>query len=207
MLSAPYLTDLTDAAWALVKPVLPAARHGGRPRTTDPKRCEQAANGACSRIIFRPGARSTITFDAGRILVSGCGCTVPFMRFCCTCVGQNRVMTSHRRKIRNPLFAKRWFADEVIILCVRLYLRYKLSYRDLARIMAELGTFIAPCTILRWVIHYTPDFVRSWRRYQKPVGDSWRCDETYVKVGGRWMYLYRAVDQYGKTVESHRSQT
>ena len=65
----------------------------------------------------------------------------------------------------------------------------------------------APCTILRWVIHYTPDFVRSWRRYQKPVGDSWRCDETYVKVGARSMYLYRAADQYGNTVESHLSRT
>ena len=60
---------------------------------------------------------------------------------------------------------------------------------------------------LRWVIHYTPDFVRSWRRYQKPVGDSWRCDETYVKVGARSMYLYRAADQYGNIVESHLSRT
>jgi transposase-like protein len=116
-------------------------------------------------------------------------------------------MALGRRKARNPLFRKRWFQDDTIILAVRWYLRYKLSYRDLAAILAELGTFVAPCTILRWVVRYSPDFAHYWRQFQKPVGRSWRCDETYIKVGGRWMFLYRAVDQHGNTVEFHLSRT
>jgi transposase-like protein len=83
---------------------------------------------------------------------------------------------------------------------------FKLSYRDLAQVMGELGVRIAPCTILRWVIRYAVPFAEHWRQFQKPVGRSWRCDETYVKVGGRWMYLLRAVDERGSTVESHLSR-
>ncbi len=59
----------------------------------------------------------------------------------------------------------------------------------------------------RWVIRYSVELTECCRQYEKPVGRSWRCDETYIKVGGRWMYLYRAVDQHGKTVESHLSRT
>src|SRR4051794_18705871 len=113
----------------------------------------------------------------------------------------------YRRKRRNSVFAKRWFADDVIILCVRWYLRFKLSYRDLAPIMGELGVLVAPCTILRWVIRYSAEFAQRWRAYAKPVGRSWRADETYIKVGGEWMYLYRAVDERGRTVESQLSRT
>jgi transposase-like protein len=98
-------------------------------------------------------------------------------------------MAYRRPKIRNPLFAKRWFSDDIIVRCVRWYLRYKLSYRDLAEIMSELGISVAPCTILRWVVGYSAAFAQYWRCYKKPVGRSWRCDETYIKVGGRWMYL------------------
>ena len=113
----------------------------------------------------------------------------------------------HRcRKTRNPLFAKRWFSDEIIILSVRWYLRFKLSYRDLAQILGELGVSVAPCTILRWVIRYSVEFAELWRRFEKTVGRSWRCDETYIKVGGQWAYLYRAVDERGRTVESYLSR-
>jgi transposase-like protein len=116
-------------------------------------------------------------------------------------------MARHRRKARNLLFRKRWFADDTIIQCVNWYLRFKLSYRDLAQIMGQLGVSVAPCTILRWVIRYSVEFAESMRPFEKPVGRSWRCDETYILVGGRWMYLYRAVDERGKTVESHLSRT
>jgi transposase-like protein len=116
-------------------------------------------------------------------------------------------MTRRRRNARNPLFRKRWFADDTIIQCVNWYLRFKLSYRDLALMMGQLGVSVAPCTILRWVIRYSVDFAESMRPFEKPVGRSWRCDETYIRVGGRWMYLYRAVDERGKTVESHLSRT
>src|SRR5580698_730334 len=111
------------------------------------------------------------------------------------------------RRRRDPIFAKRQFADEVILLCVRWYLRFKLSYRDLSRIMYELGIAVAPCTILRWVVRYSIELTHRCQQYQKPVGRSWRADETYVRVSDRWMYLYRAVDERGYTVASHLSRT
>lgn len=106
---------------------------------------------------------------------------------------------AHRRRVsRNPLFRKRWFADDSIIQCVHWYLRFKVSYRDLSEIVRQLGVSVAPSTILRWVIRYAVDFAESMRPLEKQVGRSWRCDETYIKVGGRWMYLYRAVDERGQ---------
>ena len=65
---------------------------------------------------------------------------------------------------------------------------------------------MAHTTILRWVQHYTPEFEKRWRRYARPVGGSWRCDETYIKVKGSWMYLYRAVDEAGQTVDFYLSR-
>ncbi len=108
---------------------------------------------------------------------------------------------------RNPLFTKRWFADEVIITCVRWYLRFRLSYRDLASIAAELGIAVSPSTILRWVVRYTGEFVSRWSPFELVVGRSWRADETYIKVKGVWMFLYRAVDAHGRTVASYLSRT
>ena len=95
----------------------------------------------------------------------------------------------------------------MIIRCVTWYLRFKLSYRDLAAIMGELGVWVAPSTILRWVIRYSVEFAESWCGSECAVGGSWRCDETYIRIKGRWMYLYRAVDERGRTVESHLSRT
>jgi transposase-like protein len=103
-----------------------------------------------------------------------------------------------RQQGRNPLFCERWFPDGVIILCVRWYLRFRLSYRDLSSIVAEMGVAVAPSTILRWVIRYTEEFVRRWDMFELVVGRSWRADETYIKVKGGWVYLYRAVDEPGK---------
>jgi transposase-like protein len=84
---------------------------------------------------------------------------------------------------------------------VRWYLRYKLSYRDLVEMMAERGLPVAHTTILRWVRRYAQDFDKSWSRFAVPAGTSWRVDETYVRIRGRWAYLYRAVDASGKTVD------
>jgi len=64
---------------------------------------------------------------------------------------------------------------------------HPLSYRDLAELARELGVSVAPSTILRWVIRYVPEFEKRWQAYERPVGDSWRVDETYLKVGGQWM--------------------
>ncbi|MGP6159784.1 MAG: IS6 family transposase [Vulcanimicrobiaceae bacterium] len=99
------------------------------------------------------------------------------------------------------LFKGRHFDAEIIVLCVRWYLGYKLSYRDLAEMMAERGVSVAPSTILRWVQHYAPEFEKRWNRFARPVGGSWRVDETYIKVRGHWVYLYRAVDARGQTVD------
>jgi transposase-like protein len=108
---------------------------------------------------------------------------------------------------RNRLLPKRWFADEVIILCVRWYLRFRLSFRDLASIAAEMGIAVSPSTILRWVVRYTREFVSRWARFEMIAGRSWRADETYIKVNGGWVYLYRAVDEKGRTVASYLSRT
>jgi transposase-like protein len=99
------------------------------------------------------------------------------------------------------LFIGRHFDREVIVLCVRWYLRYKLSLRDLVEMMAERGLSLAHTTILRWVKRYTPEFVKRWNRLATTAGRSWRVDETYVKIRGKWAYFYRAVDRVGKTID------
>src|SRR5206468_3743768 len=70
-----------------------------------------------------------------------------------------------------------------------------LSSRDLVNMMGERSVEVAHTTILRWVQRYVPEFEKRWNRYARTVGGSWRCDETYIKVKGRWTYLYRAVDK------------
>jgi len=99
------------------------------------------------------------------------------------------------------LFRGRHFDQEIIILCIRWYLTFKLSSRDLVQMMAERGIALAHTTILRWVQRYVPDFEKRWNQHARPVGDSWRVDETYIKIKGQWMYLYRAVDKAGRTVD------
>ena len=99
------------------------------------------------------------------------------------------------------LFKGLHFDHEVVILCVRWYVTYKLSSRDLVSMMGERGIELAHTTILRWVHRYIPEFEKRWNRYARSVDGSWRCDETYIKVKGRWTYLYRAVDKQGRTVD------
>ena len=99
------------------------------------------------------------------------------------------------------LFRGRHFDHVIIILCVRWYITYKLSYRDLVEMMTERGIILSHTTILRWVQCYVPEFEKCWQRYARPVGTSWRVDETYIRVKGRWTYLYRAVDKQGLTVD------
>jgi IS6 family transposase len=104
-------------------------------------------------------------------------------------------------------FKWRHFQPEIILLCVRWYLRYSLSYRDLEEIMLERGLRVDHTTISRWVQHYAPELQRRCRPHVKTTTDSWRVDETYIKVKKEWMYLYRAVDSNGQTLEFLLSPT
>jgi transposase, IS6 family len=98
-------------------------------------------------------------------------------------------------------FKWRHFETNIILLCVRWYLRYSLSYRDLEEMMLERGLRVDHTTIYRWVQHYAPELEKRCRSHLKATTDSWRVDETYVKVKKVWMYLYRAVDSQGNTLE------
>jgi transposase-like protein len=99
------------------------------------------------------------------------------------------------------LFKGRHFDGQLIILRVGWYTSFKLSLRDLVIMMANRGITLTHTTILCWVQHYLPEFEKRWNRYARPVGGSWRMDETYIKVRGSWVYLYRAVDKAGRTVD------
>src|SRR4051812_24269469 len=102
---------------------------------------------------------------------------------------------------QSTLFKYRHFEPEIILLCLRWYLRYSLSYRDLEEMMVERGLSVDHTTIYRWVQHYAPILEKRCRAKLRPTNDSWRVDETYIKAKGQWMYLYRAVDSDGNTVE------
>ena len=104
-------------------------------------------------------------------------------------------------------FKWRHFEAEIIVLCVRWYLRYSLSYRDLEEMMRERGLSVDHTTIYRWVQHYAPELEKRSQPHLKATNDSWRVDETYIKIKGTWTYLYRAVDSEGNTLEFLLSPT
>lgn len=104
-------------------------------------------------------------------------------------------------------FKWRHFQSEIILLCVRWYLRYSLSYRDLEEIMLERGLCVDHTTIYRWVQQYAPELDRRCRPYLKRTADSWKVDETDIKVKKEWVYLYRAVDSAGNTLDFFFSAT
>jgi len=104
-------------------------------------------------------------------------------------------------------FKWRHFEAEIIVLCVRWYLRYSVSYRDLEEMMAERGLSVDHTTIYRWVQHYAPELEKRCRPHLKVTTDSWRVDETHIKVKGTGMYRYRAVDSDGATLEFQLSAT
>ena len=95
----------------------------------------------------------------------------------------------------------RHFLPQVILQCLRWYLRYPLSYRQLAEMISERGIKVDHTTIYRWIQHYAPEFEKRIRWYARPSAWSLRVDKTYIKVKGQWKYLYRAVDKYGRTID------
>jgi transposase-like protein len=99
------------------------------------------------------------------------------------------------------LFKRRRFPVAIILLCVRWNCKYGISYRDLAEMMQERGVAVDPSTIVRWVQRYAPEIEKRVRQYQGPRSGSWRVDETYVRGGGRWKYLFRAVDKHGQLID------
>ena len=101
----------------------------------------------------------------------------------------------------STLFKWRHFESEIILLGVRWYLRYSLSYRDLEEMMLERGITVDHTTIYRWVQRYGPELDKRCRPSLRATNDSWRVDETYIKVKGHWKYLYRAVDSKGNTLD------
>jgi transposase-like protein len=98
-------------------------------------------------------------------------------------------------------FAGFRFPPEVVLLAVRWYLRFGLSYRDLEELLAERGVEVDHVTLYRWVQRFTPLLVEAARPCRHAVGDRWLVDETYVKVAGVWRYVYRAVDQNGQVID------
>jgi IS6 family transposase len=104
-------------------------------------------------------------------------------------------------RTRAALFRGRHFEDHVIVLCLRWYLRYCLTLRDLEEMMAERGLSVDHSTIGRWVLRYAPELYKRIRREVRPAKRSWRVDETYIRVAGKWTYLYRAVDSAGETID------
>jgi putative transposase len=93
------------------------------------------------------------------------------------------------------------FQKDIILTCVRWYVAYPLSYRQLEELMQERGISVDHATINRWVLRYSPRLEVAFHRRKRPVRMSWRMDETYIRVKGQWRYLYRAVDKTGQTID------
>jgi transposase, IS6 family len=93
------------------------------------------------------------------------------------------------------------FSSDVIVVAVRRYLRFGLSYRDVEELLAERGIEVDHVTIYRWVLRFTPLLAKAARPCRHAVGDRWQADETYVNVAGQWRYSYRAIDQVGQVID------
>lgn len=93
------------------------------------------------------------------------------------------------------------FPKEIILLCIRWYAAYPLSYRNLEEMMQERGVYVDHSSVSRWAVKFLPMLEKIFKKHKRPVGLSWRMDETYILVNGHWKYLYRAVDKEGLTID------
>src|SRR5918997_6050890 len=103
-------------------------------------------------------------------------------------------------------FSNHAFPDEVIALAVRWYVRYRLSYADVVEWFAERGLIVDRGTVYRWVQRFLPLFGKAARAHRRPVGGTWRVDETYTRLSGKWTYIYRAIDEDGQVVDAYFSE-
>jgi transposase-like protein len=117
-----------------------------------------------------------------------------------------RRRATSRLPVPASAFAGLRFPREVIVLGVRWYLRYNLSYRDLEELLVERGIAVDHVTLYRWVARFTPLLIEAARFTRHAPGDRWFVDETYVKVAGKWIYLYRAIDQFGQVIDVMAAQ-
>ena len=130
-------------------------------------------------------------------------------RDCCVGCGRVRAATLHGMRTRQPrpapvsrsVFAGFRFPPDFIVLAVRWYLRFGLSYRDIEELLTERGVEVDHVSIYRWVLRFTPLLADAARPCRHAVGGRWFVDETYMKVAGRWRYVYRAIDQFGQVVD------
>ena len=105
-------------------------------------------------------------------------------------------------------FKWRHFQGEIVLWAVRWYCRYGISYRDLEEMMRERGVDVDHSTLNRWVLRYAPELQKRLNYYTRlGFSGSWRVDETYIKVKGKWAYLYRALDSKGNTIDFYLSKT
>lgn len=104
-------------------------------------------------------------------------------------------------------FSGRHLPTDIIMQALRYYLAYKLSYREIEEIFSKRNIHFDHSTLNRWVIKYAPQLETVFRKKKRPVSGSWRMDETYIKVKGRWVYYYRSVDKYGAIIDFYLSET
>ncbi len=109
-----------------------------------------------------------------------------------------------RTKLVPEEFKWRHHEPEIILYCVRWYLRYSLSYRDLAEMMQERGLEVVHTTIYRWILHYAPEWEKRVKYFLKTPNGSWRTDETYIKIRGKWHYLYNVITMRGLYLSNNR---
>ncbi len=141
-----------------------------------------------------PRCRSVIVTKDGTTQLGG-------QRFCCSHCGRRFTRRS------TSAFSGRAFPDEIIVLAVRWYVRYRLSYAEVTEWLAERGVLVDQSTIYRWVQRFLPLFSEVPRKYRAPLGPDWRVDETYARIRGRWHYIYRAIDGCGQIVDAYVSPT
>ena len=120
--------------------------------------------------------------------------------FRCTACGRRQTERS------SSAFSGYRFPDEIIALAVRWYLRFRLSYVDLVDLLAERGIFVDPSTVFDWVHHFTPLYQAAARPHRQRVGCRWSVDETYIRMAGKWVYAYRAIDETGQVIDVHVSE-